>query len=1049
MQAGSSCTENSQCKSQQCVMSYKDHISYKCSSTTVINICSDNYMLVLFDDFSTDCKGALGKHCPPQQQDVCAFSCYPQVGSVNYMCSQKFLDCSQQTGTVSAILTSSQPIYEICAKINGEICSQSDECLSGSCYQLYEDLNIKKCSQQINCGSNIPVYIGNTESSCKLPNGGNCIVNDNCLSKACYPSFDNNANIKCSVPKTCSTKESQVFIDNSISQCKKIIGEICVGSLDCINQQCYSDISHQSDKKCAKLITCTSNQIQYYLDQLNSDCKAINGQNCSDSSNCVSNACYLTLNDSTSMKCSVPITCSQPNIGYFKDDSNSKCFNPGGETCLQNDETCAYGCFQFQFGSQYKCSAGTPAKCDAQNVGLMKTPDYLVKCYLVADQDCSQANDLCQFMCLKDLDQNKLKCSSQLISCTGQFQPFIQSKMPVCKLNIGISCSDDSDCVSNACYVNFNNISQKFCAKLVNCATRIPVYINVNNSSCKLSIGDVCKIAFDCINKTCYPTETGGNKCSVPTTCISPTSQYFQDSSNSVCKLAVGLSCSNNSECGSNQCSVDFSNINQYICAMKITCGSNQTQVYIDSSNSICKQNVGETCSTIQNQDCVSKACYQTVVDLSVSKCSIPITCTSPQSQYFQDNTQSSCKLAIGIDCTNNSECSQQACYLTLSNSSNKCAIPITCISPALQYYQDNSMSVCKISNGLDCQNNSECFSNSCFINFNNIMQKNCAKQISCGPNETQVYIDKNISACKLNVGQTCSTSQNTDCVTKACYQTLVDNTYYKCSKPITCISPSTQYFKNDLMSVCKLANGLDCSDNSECLSGFCYPVVKSASKKCSSSSIECSSQGRIPALDSQNTPICVLDTGSTCLSEGPDDSCLSGICSQVKNQPSALKCVSLSSISTCQSCDSTHKCVTDSNSIGSCLFADGNTGCTSDAVCANQCLLSLDNQFICSISCGECDSQKCISEPTGKQPKCKQNDLNGGIIAGIVIAIIFVVFSFFFICFCLIKRRKQKKETHPEEQCQNQQGITSINLSNMVIEQENVTRLEVAEIHE
>ncbi|CAL5999314.1 Hypothetical_protein [Hexamita inflata] len=276
----------------------------------------------------------------------------------------------------------------------------------------------------------------------------------------------------------------------------------------------------------------------------------------------------------------------------------------------------------------------------------------------------------------------------------------------------------------------------------------------------------------------------------------------------------------------------------------------------------------------------------------------------------------------------------------------------------------------------------------------------------------------------------------------------MVD-TNYKCSKPVTCSSPATQYFQDDLTSVCKIANNLDCSDNSECLSGFCYPVVKSASNKCSSSSIECSSQGKIPALDSQNTPICVLDTGSTCLSEGPDDSCLSGMCSQVKNQPSALKCISLSSISTCQGCDSSHKCVADSNSIGSCLLTDGNTGCTSDAVCANSCLLSLDNQFICSISCGECDSSKCISEPTGKQPKCKQNDLNGGVIAGIVIAIIFVVFSLFFLCFCLIKRRKQKKETHPEEQCYNQQEIANINQSNMVIEQESVTRLEVAEIHE
>ncbi|CAL5999316.1 Conserved_hypothetical protein [Hexamita inflata] len=726
--AGKPCTQDIQCQSGQCVLSYTDHNSYKCSNPNLSNTCTGGFMLVLFDDFSTDCKGALGTQCQPTQKDFCAYSCYPEVGASDSLCSQKFLDCSSQTGTVSAILTSSSPIQEICAKQNGEICNQQDICLSGQCYQTYEDHNIKKCSTLITCGSNTQVHISSTESACKYPNGSACTSNNDCLSKACYPSFDNNNNLKCSVTKTCSTGEIQVYIDNSTSQCKKVTGEICSSSQDCANQQCYSDFSHASDLKCAKFIQCTSNQIQYYIDNSNSDCKALNGQICSNESNCVSKACYLTLNDSSQMKCSVPVTCSQPNIGYHKDDSNSKCFIPGGEPCNLNDGTCAYGCFQYQMGAIYKCSAGSSPTCNEQNIGLMKTPDYLVKCYLIADQDCSQANDLCQFTCLMDIDQNKRKCSSNYITCSGQFQPFIQSKNPVCKLNNGIICNNDSDCLSNACYINFSYVilNQKLCAKKVTCTDRIPVYVNQNLSSKTNLIVQIKHVIQQKLVFISVQFQLLSTNYLLLSTCLSPNTQFYQDNQTSVCKLAAGLSCSSNADCGYNSCFVDFSAINQYFCAVQITCSKYETQVYIDSTNSACKQSIGETCSTLQNQDCVTKACYQTVADSSVSKCSVPITCTALQSQYFQDNTQSICKLAIGIDCTDNSECIHQACYLIISNTSKyKCAIPTTCVSPAQQYFKDSSTSVCKIADGFDCQNNSDCLSNSCFTNYTVVGPRN------------------------------------------------------------------------------------------------------------------------------------------------------------------------------------------------------------------------------------------------------------------------------------------------------------------------------------
>ncbi|CAL5999352.1 Hypothetical_protein [Hexamita inflata] len=895
----------------------------------------------------------------------------------------------------------------------GDLCAIGSECESSQCYpvdcaiqQCYltlEDKYIQKCAKYVLCGSvnSVHIFVSITESQCKQDNGEYCSNESQCQSGACYKIVSNLNMKKCAKPIICDSNYLNLYENKYISACKKVNGETCSLPQDCVSNNCYLDHADKNIYKCSVVITCQNNYMQIYEYTNISSCKKDSGELCSRDSDCYSDACYQSLVDSSIKQCSVRTTCTYPNLQYFKDKFTTKCLKPEGEDCQINDDTCAYGCYNYQ-NLYIQCYSETPPTCTSQQVGIIKAPNYLIKCYLIADQDCVQSNDQCEFTCLIDLDANTPKCSSSNISCLPQETSVIIIKTPVCKLSTGGICSQNSDCASNQCYINFNMISQKQCALYVQCGTnQTPVYIDLNTSQCKYSIGETCSNSQDCLNLTCYQTLTDSSvfKCSVPTTCSSPLSQFFFDNTTSICKLAIGLECTDQLECGSNSCYKIFSNISQNLCATKTTCGPNETQVYIDSTNSDCKKNVGETCSSSQNLDCITKACYQTTAVTSVFKCSVPTTCITPLTQFFQDNVSSVCKLSAGLKCTENSDC----------------------------------------------------ISNFCYLNFNNISQKLCATQKLCGPNQTQVYIDQTNSACKNSVGEICFTAHTEDCVTKTCYQSGYDNFALKCAVPITCNSPSSQFYLDNTNSICKLAVGLDCSDNSECVLNACYPDFQSTSKKCAQGSIDCSQwPGKIPVLAPTNTPICVLDTGSTCFIEGQNNQCLSGICAQVKNQPSTLKCISISSISTCQGCDSSHKCVSDSNSIGSCLLTDGNTGCTSDAVCANSCIFSLDNQLICSVSCGECDSSKCIPEPTGKQPKCKGNDLNGGAVAGIIIASLVVFFSLMIFLLCLVKRRKQKKQAVPEEtQNTQQQSETAQKVEEQIINEENIARIEIAGIQE
>ncbi|CAL6052387.1 Hypothetical_protein [Hexamita inflata] len=276
------------------------------------------------------------------------------------------------------------------------------------------------------------------------------------------------------------------------------------------------------------------------------------------------------------------------------------------------------------------------------------------------------------------------------------------------------------------------------------------------------------------------------------------------------------------------------------------------------------------------------------------------------------------CIKVVGEPCENDSDCFTNSCYYTDTNTGKKkCAVKETCESNQIPIYKDKATSICLKKGGEDCSNSDEC-AYGCFSYRPgpSATSTKCAGayEPACDPNEHVGVIKSvdNVMKCYLIPEEDC-TIQSEEICQFECMKDLGANSSLRCSKEIvSCSSPQTPFISASKSVICKLDNNLVCTTDSECASGICYPVINSVISKCASSPIICTEPGTIQALDLQLTPICIKNAGEICTSEGSDPTCFSGICAQIRNDPLTLKCVPKQSITVCSSCDPSKKCVND-----------------------------------------------------------------------------------------------------------------------------------------
>ncbi|CAL5993811.1 Hypothetical_protein [Hexamita inflata] len=318
--------------------------------------------------------------------------------------------------------------------------------------------------------------------------------------------------------------------------------------------------------------------------------------------------------------------------------------------------------------------------------------------------------------------------------------------------------------------------------------------------------------------------------------------------------------------------------------------------------------------------------------------------------------------------------------------------------------------SECLKADGQACQLNDKTCAYGCFsYRLDNSTRCAGAYEPVCDATHVGVIKSADNLKCNLFPNQACTKESEEICQFE-CMKDLGVNSSLKYSKEIvSCTSPQTPFISAQSKEViCKLDNNLECQTDSECASNTCYPVINSIIKKCAPTTISCPESGTIQALDKSLNPICIKNAGESCSTEGPDPTCFSGICAQIRNGPLTLKCIPKQSITICSSCDPSRKCVNDPLD-ALCLQRNGQINCEIDS-CANQCIMSRKSKMTCSVQCeATCDPLKCKSDKTGEEPSCKLL-MSGGAVAGITIGI-WLFFSLFIMLLCCCKRRKQKEE--------------------------------------
>ncbi|CAL6101044.1 Hypothetical_protein [Hexamita inflata] len=594
----------------------------------------------------------------------------------------------------------------------------------------------------------------------------------------------------------------------------------------------------------------------------------IKGSVCDSNAQCSSNGCYVTEIDPTIKKCGgYSLYCQNPIYQpvFCASEPSVQCKFIAGQACTSDQHTiCVYRCNFIVATDLFKCSSKV-VTCPNDQYAAYKTDSTVPQCYISPSKPCEQNNGVeCLYACLQVLNTNEFKCSQKQYTCTPPMKPFLQFNSLVCKIVVGDECQYDFQCTSNACYPELSSGKNKCSPSQISCSQGTIAALDSQQAPfCVKKAGEQCQSSDQCVTNACYSNQSG-----------------------------------------------------MKYCAVLKQCDANYIQIYVDKTNTICLKAGGQDCA--QNDSLCAYGCY--LYHDNSYKCAIEFeqACTQNQvGQILSSDFKVKCYLIPGQDCSNDAECSKNACYPVAGSSSNKCSPSATTCTQAGTIA------------GLDQSMNPTCF-----------------KMI-----------------------------------------------------------------------------GEECTSNANCFTNTCYPVIQTSTFKCASP-ITCSS-GLIQAFDA--TSICIKDASQPCTTEGVDLSCFSGLCAQVKNDPSILQCVQKEFISVCFSCDQYTKCVINQQS-ASCLLKNGQINCVGDQ-CANSCL-PFQKQFVCSVQCEDsCDQKKCKTDITGERPSCRSDVsvISGGIIAAIVISV-WILVSLMVMLFCLIKRRKQKEQ----ENGSRQSGILRVELAGL-----------------
>jgi hypothetical protein len=884
-------------------------------------------------------KTKVGEHCDADSQ--CDFGC------MNYKCmAQPGVPgdaCDADWGCWSGICQGGT-----CRAMDGDNCTAASGCSTYSfCY--YADSCMAKKPTGDGCDSDDWCGTGLCENgTCRDPTGTDCYDEDNagakCFAGSCAdgvcaaPSPTLQDFARCSADADCSSGYCDAF------QCKvKEFGSACSSDAQCKSKACGTDG------------TC---KLKFGEDCSSSDqCSA--ALYCNDSQFCGTREPDGSMCGTDSRKCA---------SGLCRDQT---CRIPTGGACIRPDDT-QDSCFSTLCGYDSKCAPlNVPAKkgeqCSA-NADCASSTCTDNTCALAAiGGPCSQSEDCGSNVCDQSIEQCIAPSAADGEACTkdgGCQSGYCLDS--VCRLKTGRECGMPGSawpaCFSGRC-------SGESGSSFMTCTPLSP----------KADIGDACSANEDCSSSSCVnrqcqvKTKAIGETCSSNSECAS---SICEGDSTRTCRRPGGATCTGAMD---DECSADSycnKELNPRQCKPKLqlraTCfnGPECASGMCRNSDWTCRTKTTEQCST--DDDCFSGSCK---VTSKVCRGLDPLAgdgfqCSAtPDCIDGYDCVDRTCRARpknVGEVCSSNAECSTELCQ---GSPSRTCRRPdnASCSGGASECSDESfcdtgaALPQCKprAGDGGQCSATAQC--------LDGLVCKNntCGEPVwdvghSCEHNGQclSTYCEPDSATCRRYNGATCfDTPKDSECATGSYCDKASSSWVCKgragpmgyCGAAMGCVDG---YFcsttRNQCMpnprdvgascsadgegdetckstfcdsesgpAVCKLREGVQCTSNSECGTGFYCPAgaQRTCTRQLQTRDTCVASSDCASSLCRASDNTCRLPTGTACVA---DQQCFSTSCGTQTNQCSPLQTrattgAQCSAPADCQSgyyCSSSSRCL-------------------------------------------------------------------------------------------------------------------------------------------
>ncbi|CAF1327644.1 unnamed protein product [Adineta ricciae] len=713
-----------------------------------------------------------------------------------------------------------------------QVCSSNSDCLYNNCHKTIpscDDGNKNQDETGPDCGGH------NCTMRCAL--GITCSTNSDCNNGNCHFTLKTCENPSC---PDGNQNQGETDVDCGGSSCTILcaLNKTCTQNSDCDNGNCHHSLhkcsvpscddrnknQDETDADCGGN-TCTArckpscddgnlNQAEVDID-CSGPCatKCVLNQTCTDNADCVNGNCHHV-----TKKCS-DLSCEDGNKNQGEGDID--CGGPCPTTC-NITQTCAVNtdcangnCHHTKLTCELpSCGDGnrnldeTDVDCGGSNCTKRCTTNNT--CHQNFDCDngnCHHSSNTCQPFSCDDGNKNQGEGD---IDCGGPCPTMC---------NITQTCTVNTDCANGNCHhtnltcqnpsCNDGNVNQN--------ETDVDCGGPVCGNSC--NVDQACTQNSDCANGNCHHTNL---TCKAPSCNDGNKNQDEGDiDCGGVCttKCTIGHTCLKNTDCV---------NGSLRLLHLFLSCddgNKNQDETGVDCGGKTCAARCALGVSCLNNSDCNNTNCHQASHLCDTLSCS--------DGNKNQNETDVDCgglcntKCAVGKNCTQNSDCTNQNCHHT----------SLTCTVPSCDDGNQNQNETDVDCGGLcstKCLLNHTCLVNSDCANGNcHHISKKCSDP-SCDDG------NKNQNETDIDCGGLCSNkctlhsgcANNVDCANGNCHHT--SNT---CENP-SCTDGNQNQNETDIdcggLCLTKCALNQTCKVNVDCANSNCHTTqLKCSAESC------------------------------------------------------------------------------------------------------------------------------------------------------------------------------------------------------------------------